>query len=277
MEETSLLIFSFCMQAAIGIMFFITISKQLYQDKTFKTASYAAAGLSLVGILASLLHLGRPMAFLNSLSHLGTSWLSNEALLCGFFAGIAVLYALVQHFKPGSASLDLLLRWGGSLVGLAAVFSMGKLYSSTTVPVWQGAHTFIDFYTTTLAIGALLFIVTSLKELQNVDKKIYGAIVLTAVIFQAASSVPHALSLGKAGMAAQTSAAILSSMTMIIALKWLLILGGAVLLFWPSKQKPGSGFKAGHVYLACALLVFGELIGRYVFYAAIVTTTVGIT
>ncbi|HHY25889.1 MAG TPA: dimethyl sulfoxide reductase anchor subunit [Desulfitobacterium dehalogenans] len=277
MGETSLLIFSFCMQAAIGIVFFITISKQLYKEKTFKMASYVAAGLSVVGILASFLHLGRPMAFLNSLSHLGTSWLSNEALLCGFFAGIAVLYALVQHFKPGNASLDLLLRWAGSLVGLVAVFSMGKLYSSTTVPVWQGANTFIDFYTTTLAIGALLFITTSLKELQNVDKKIYGAIVLAAVIFQAVSAIPHALNLGKAGMAAQASAAILSGMTMVIALKWLLILGGAVLLFWPAKQESGSSFKAGNVYLACALLVFGELIGRYVFYAAIVTTTIGIT
>ncbi|MEA5025050.1 anaerobic dimethyl sulfoxide reductase subunit C (anchor subunit) [Desulfitobacterium sp. LBE] len=277
MAETSLLIFSLCMQAAIGIMLFITLSKQLYKEKTFKTASYVAAGLSIVGILASLLHLGRPTAFLNSLSHLGTSWLSNEALLSGLFAGIAIVYALVQYLKPDNAGLDLLLRWAGSLIGLAAVFSMGKLYSSTTVPIWQGAHTFIDFYATTLALGALLFIASSLKELQNMDKKIYGAIVLAAVIFQAVSAVPHALSLGKAGMAAQASAAILSGMTMVIVLKWLLILGGAVLLLWPGKQATGSGFKAGHVYLACACLVLGQLIGRYVFYAAIVTTSIGIT
>ena len=271
MGELSLLIFSFCMQAAIGIVLFITISKHLYKGKTFKLASFVAAGLSVVGLLASLLHLGRPMAFLNSLAHLGTSWLSNEALLCGIFTGIAVLYALVQQFKPANESLNLILRWAGSLVGLIGVFSMGKLYSTTVVPVWQGANTFIDFYTTTLAVGALLFMVTSLNEMGDMDKKIYGGIVLAAVIFQAAFAVPHALSLSSASIAAQTSAMILSGMNMLIALKWLLVLGGGVILLWPTSKTPSSSsFRSEAIYLACACLIIGELIGRHVFYAAIV-------
>lgn len=276
MGETSLLIFSFCMQAAIGMMLFITLAEQLYNGKSFKIPAIIAAGLSVIGIFASLMHLGRPMAFLNSLSNLGSSWLSYEALVCGIFAGIAVLYALLQHFKPASETLNLVLRWAGSIVGLIAVFSMAKLYSSTIVPVWHGANTFVEFYATTIAVGALLFIVTSLKQLNDVDKRIYSIAVFTAVIIQAAVAVPHALSLSAEGMAAQTSAAILSNMGAVIGLKWLLILGSAGILMWPSTQR--SEIKdTRSIYMACAFLVVGQLIGRYIFYAALVATNVGLT
>lgn len=278
MGETSLLIFSFCVQAAIGIMIFITIGKLLYKEKEFKKAALLAAGLSVVGILASLLHLGRPMSFLNSLSNLGSSWLSNEALLSGIFAGIAVVYVLILYLKPDAQGLNTIVRWAGSIVGLVAVFSMAKLYTNTIVPVWQGVNTFVDFYATAIAVGALLFIVTSLKELQGADKKIYGFTVLGAVVIQAAFAVPHALSLGAEGMAAQASAAILSGMGVAIGLKWLLVLGGAGILIWPSTEKPDEAKpKAAMIYAACASLVAGQFIGRYIFYAAVVATNIGLS
>lgn len=277
MAELSLLIFTICLQAAIGIMLFITLGKQLYKEKEFKGAALVAAALSVVGILASLSHLGKPLSFLNSLSNLGSSWLSNEALLSGAFAGIAVLYALVLYLKPNQ-TFDTLLRWLGSAVGLVAVFSMAKLYTTTIVPVWQGINTYVDFYATTIAVGALLFIVLSLKQLQDVDKRVYGLTVLAAVVIQAAVAVPHALSLGVEGMAAQASAAILSGMAFVVGLKWLLILAGAGILMWPSIQKAGVELKStsAMVYAACVCLVVGQIIGRYIFYAAVVAMDIGL-
>ena len=280
MGETSLLIFTLCLQAAIGTMVFITIGKQLYKDKVFKKAALIAAGLSIVGVIASLLHLGQPMSFMNSLSNLGSSWLSNEALLSGAFMGIAVLYALVLYFKPDSGSLDTALRWAGSVIGLVAVFSMAKVYTTTVVPVWQGMNTFVDFFATTIAVGALVFIVASLKELENVDKRIYGFTVLAAVIIQAAVAVPHAIGLGLEGMAAQASASILNGLGVVIGLKWLLVLSGAALLIWPSSIKSessASGSAATFIYAAFAFLVVGQIIGRYVFYAALVAMNVGLS
>ena len=280
MGEMSLLIFTICLQAAIGTMVFITIGKQLYKDKVFKKAALIAAGLSIVGVIASLLHLGQPMSFMNSLSNLGSSWLSNEALLSGAFMGIAVLYALILYFKPDSGSLDTALRWSGSVIGLVAVFSMAKVYTTTVVPVWQGMNTFVDFFATTIAVGALVFIVASVKELENVDKRIYGFIVLAAVIIQAAVAVPHAIGLGLEGMAAQASAVILSGLGIVIGLKWLLVLSGAALLIWPSSIKPessASGSAATFIYAAFAFLVVGQIIGRYVFYTALVAMNVGLS
>lgn len=62
-------------------------------------------------------------------------------------------------------------------------------------------------------------------------------------------------------------------------LEWLLILGGAGALLWSfmpqsGKNKPDSN--AGLIYGAGAFLVAGEIVGRYIFYAAIVGPGVGL-
>lgn len=280
MGETALLIFSFCMQAAIGVMLFITLGKQLYKDKQFSRAAIASAVLSVIGVVASLAHLGQPLSALNSLANFGSSWLSREVLFAGVFMGIAVLYALAQYYKQDNLSLNTILRWAGSVVGIITVFSMGKLYTMTSVPVWHGMNTFVDFYATTIAVGALIFLAIGLKELQNDDKRIFGFIILAAVILQASVAMPYAIGLGLNGMAAQASSEILSRMSTVIGLKWLLILGGAGLLIWPTIQKAGTkGDKSvsGIIYVAGAALVCGQLIGRYVFYAAMIATSVGLT
>lgn len=280
MGETALLIFSLSMEASIGIMLFITLGKQLYTDKQFKYAAVISATSSVIGVLASLAHLGQPLSALNALSNLGSSWLSREVLFAGIFMGIAVVYALVQYFKQDNQSLSTILRWTGSVVGLITVFSMAKLYTTTSVPVWHGINTFVDFYASTIAVGALIFLATSQSELQKVNKKIFGLIVLAAVIIQASVAVPYAIGLGLNGSAAQASAQILNTMSVAIGLKWLLILGGAGLLMWPTTQKAvtlETKSAAGMIYAAGAALVIGEIIGKYVFYAAMVATGVGLT
>ncbi|EHQ91498.1 dimethyl sulfoxide reductase anchor subunit family protein [Desulfosporosinus youngiae] len=280
MGETALLIFSFCMEAAIGIMLFTTLGKLLYKDKQFRIAALTAAILSVIGVSASLAHLGRPLAALNSLSNFGSSWLSREVLFAGVFMGITVLHALALYFKQDNQSLPNILRWTGSVVGLITIFSMAKLYSTASVPVWHGINTFVDLYATTIAVGALIFLVSSLKELQDSNKKIFGFIILAAVIFQAAVAVPYAVGLGSNGMAAQASAEILSEMSVAIGLKWLLILGGAGFLIWPVTQKISAKEAkpaTNMIYAAGAALILGEIIGRYVFYAAMVSTGVGLT
>ncbi|EHL09157.1 hypothetical protein HMPREF0322_00188 [Desulfitobacterium hafniense DP7] len=275
MGESALLVFSFFMQASIGIMFFMTLGKILHADQEFKKAAYLAAGLSIIGVIASLAHLGKPLAALNSLLNVGSSWLSREVLFSGVFMGIAVLYALVQYLKVENQGIKAALRWAGSGIGLIAVFSMAKLYSTASVPVWQGANTFADFYGTTIAVGALLFLALSFKELQGKDKKILGLIVLAAVVIQAAVAVPYGINLGLGGSAAHASAEILNGLSAAVGLKWLLVLGGAGILLWPTLQQEAKS-ATGMIYLAGIALVCGQFIGRYIFYAAMVVTNIGL-
>ncbi|MFA5536526.1 MAG: DmsC/YnfH family molybdoenzyme membrane anchor subunit [Bacillota bacterium] len=278
MGETSLLVFSICMQAAIGIMLFSFVAQMVFKDKQFKMAAITAAILGVVGVFASFAHLGHPLSALNVLGRFGQSWLSTEAVLAGVFAGVAVLYAALHFFRPDDRMLSLGLSGIGSVLGLVAVLSMAKVYTTTSVPVWQGANTFIDFYTTTIAIGALGFLATSIGQLQDVSKKLFGYSILAAVVIQAASTVPHILGLSGMGAAAQSSIQILNGMNTLVWAKWLLILGGAGIALYPASAKVQEGAKLNiNAFItAGAALVIGQVIGRYLFYAALVVTNVGL-
>ncbi len=91
MEHMSLTLFSICLQAAVGIMVFAAIGKLLNKDAIFKNAMMAAAGLGIIGMLASLLHLGRPLVAFMAIYQVGSSWLSREILFTALFVGLTVL------------------------------------------------------------------------------------------------------------------------------------------------------------------------------------------
>lgn len=278
MGDTSLLIFSLCMQMAVGIVIFAFLGEILFRGKRFKTAILIAAILGVVGVIASLTHLGHPLAALNVLSRFGKSWLSTQAVLSGVFAGLAILYALALYTKPDNKNASLALGGIGSIVGLIVVYSMGKVYAYTSVSAWQGTNTFVDFYATTIALGAILFLVASVNELKGINKKIFGYAILAAVVIQAASAVPHVLSLNEMGFAAHNSMHILNGMSGLIWAKWLLILGGAgiaiKLIFADQAAEAQSNLSA--FYTGGTALVIGQIIGRYLFYAALVASSVGI-
>lgn len=275
MAETSLMIYTFAQQAAIGIMVMLVLATMLYKDKTFKSAVIVMPILSVIGSLASLFHLGNPAGALLAVSNAGISWLSNEIVLSGIFTGITVSYAIIRLAKK-FVGFEKILAWLGLVVGLLTVFAMGMLYSTTNVPFWQNPNTFVSFFTTTVACGSLLFVALSYKELKGENIKIFAVLAITAVVIQAAFALSQAATLAIAGKAALESVAILSSMSGIIFLQWILILGGAVLMFWYAAHSPADKYRGNLVMCAAFALIAGQFIGRYVFYAALVSLSVGL-
>ena len=281
MDESALLIFTICLQAAIGALVFITIEKQFFnKENNFKLGILIVAILSVVGVAVSFLHLGTPLHAFNVLRGFGRSWLSDETIFAAAFTGVAVITALVQYFKPASQSVITALRWLGSIIGLITILFMAQTYASASVPAWDGANTFVDFYATAISTGAMVFLATSHKALSEAQKKFLPFIVLAVVVIQAAVAFPYAFNLAQNGMAAESSAQILQGLSVVIALKWIFVLGGAVLLLWPAAQKAGTTVAVNfgsRIYLAGAILIVGEIIGRYLFYAAMVISTIGLT
>ncbi|MFA5536533.1 MAG: DmsC/YnfH family molybdoenzyme membrane anchor subunit [Bacillota bacterium] len=278
MGETSLLVFSLCMQAAIGIMLFSFITQMVFKDKQFKMAAVTTAVLAVIGVFASFAHLGHPLSALNVLGRFGQSWLSTEAVLSGVFAGVAILYVLFLYLRANDRNLSVGLSGIGSVLGLVVVLSMAKVYTVSSVPIWQGANTFVDFYATTIALGALLFLIASINELKDVSKKLFGYSILAAVVLQAASAVPHVLGLNEMGSAAQGSLQILNGMSTLVWAKWLLILGGAGVALYPASARVKEDARPNvNIFItAGAALVIGQIIGRYLFYAALVVMNVGL-
>ncbi|HHY27619.1 MAG TPA: dimethyl sulfoxide reductase anchor subunit [Desulfitobacterium dehalogenans] len=292
MENLSLILFSICIQAAIGIMVFVALGKFFNKEGQFKSAVLTAATLAVIGLLASLMHLGKPFSALNSLSHFSTSWLSREIWFTGVFTGLTVLTAIVTVVKPGAKGIVKALVPLAAVVGLADVYMMASIYNFASVPAWQHGSIYIEFYAAAISMGAVIFLALSGKEAAKA-KKAASLAAGVAVILQVAAMVLYYIQLGTSeNLAAGQSLALLNSMSGIMAVKWLFILLGAgLLLFLMNKgsMKVQAGQAAVQVaattegtlsvtfYLAAALVVIGQILGRYLFYVIMVINTVGLS
>lgn len=289
MEELALIVFSIFLQAAIGIMVFAAIAKYLNKDGSFKTAVVTAAGLALIGLLASFLHLGQPLRAFNSLAHFATSWLSREIWFTGIFIGLTVLTALLLLFKPAYQGAIRVCLALAAVIGLADVYAMASVYTSSSIPAWNSGAIPLEFYAATLSMGAVLFLSLGGAEAGKVRRL---AVLSTGVVvaLQVAAMVIYYIQLGTSdSLAAQQSLTLLSSMSGVTIIKWLFILFGTGLLFFPVQKQfnvNGSGQAALEVaaagpaitgiYAAMALLIIGQLAGRYLFYTIMISSRVGL-
>lgn len=292
MEELSLLIFTICLQAAIGIMVFASLGKLMRKEGNYKNAILGASLLALVGLLASLLHLGQPLAAVNALSRFATSWLSREIWFTSLFTGLTVLSALILLFKPAAKSALNAIVPLAAVIGLVDIYAMTAVYTSTSIPAWQHGSIFIEFYAAAFSMGALLFLALTKKEAAYLQRAITITVSL-AIFLQVIAMVLYYVGLGTSdSLAAQQSLVILGGLGSVMTLKWLFLLVGAGLLLFPKKSSSSVDLSAGQVslqvsasaelstttlYAATALIVIGQLVGRYLFYAMMITSKIGLS
>lgn len=274
MKELPLMLFTLTMQAAIGAMLWAFFARLRNKEAPVsKINTLAALLLSAVGIIASLVHLGKPFLALTSMLNFSNSWLSREIFFSGgFFVLLAIFWWLERTNKADSVKN--IAGWLACLAGLAAVFSMAQLYRQTIMPAWQSANTLIDFYATTIILGAMVFFVAAGKAGRE---KLSGLelIVLGIALFQVAYLPNYMAGLGAAAGAGQESAALLAGSYAAFAfLRWVLMLGGIFLFVLSRTRKFIS--QATLLYAAVTVLVVGEIMGRYLFYTSGIPISIGI-
>jgi len=134
-------------------------------DRVSDPALYAIGPILVVGLLASMMHLGTPIRAINALGHLDSSWLSREILFGLLFAAFGGAFAFCQWFKWLTPRQRQGLAGLAALVGLALIWSMTMVYRLPTVPAWDSWATPVRFFATTLLLGSLAvgaaFVVTA--------------------------------------------------------------------------------------------------------------------
>lgn len=123
----------------------------------------AAFLLGMLGLTASVFHLGRPQFAYRAWIGLRTSWLSREILGFGLFAGVASLYAAAPFIATSSwASLvgitvsrdvDAALGWATAGCGLLGILCSAMIYVSTRRAFWRAALTIPKFLLTGAILG----------------------------------------------------------------------------------------------------------------------------
>jgi anaerobic dimethyl sulfoxide reductase subunit C (anchor subunit) len=276
MHDWALLIFTICMQAAIGgivvlSILYMQISK-LGKEQTFSAMRIpllVIAGLSLIGLGASFAHLGAPGNAFNTLRNLGSSWMSREILTTGFFIAAACITAGLAFVQKKVNPFLILVS---SLIGLFDIYCMGAIYSSSLMSGWHSINTFTSFYGTALVIGPVLAVslmIISLKDnselVHSLIKSafyisIFGLAVQVIGVALFATTMPEVNMIG--GMNALAS---LDGYQETVALRWVIeILGAGVLGFmsFSNNRKVPLAF----AYVALIVLFFAEGMSRYVFY-----------
>ncbi len=272
-----------------------TLSETLLAD--FRPIQATSALLfGLLALASSTMHLGRPLYAFRALIGLRHSWLSREILAFGLFAKFAMLFALLcwlpvefEWLPDGFRAILPLLSWGVMLSGAAGIFCSVMLYVFTKREFWNFGQTMCRFYLTgallgltatwfsILLIGQLTDSATAAELIQQQGIPLTKAILIIATIklgFEL-SIFKHLTSVRNSPMkrSARLMAGPLSNVTFPRFASG--FLGGIVLPAMVLSQLH-AGQQNEFVLMVMVSMIFvssvvGELLERYLFFAAVAT------
>ena len=239
-------------------------------------APHALASLffGLLALAASTLHLGRPTFAWRAAIGLRTSWLSREIIGFSVFAGLAIAYAAGASFAPTSPVTGLL---GAAVVvcGAASVFCSAMIYHATRRPFWRIDRAATRFALTAIVLGvALTLLIGALVEAGGPPESLVRGLVLFGGLKLLLELVDLRHLRSGADTAMRYSARISSGPLHRVTLaRFLAGAVGTLVLPWLCLPRAGHPPDAAAVLAtavaAFALTLAGELLERYLFFAAV--------
>jgi formate dehydrogenase iron-sulfur subunit len=251
----------------------------------------AALVLGMVGLGAAVLHLGRPWLAYRAIIGWRTSWLSREVLAFSAFALLASLYAAIPWlanagWQVSSAAVE---RGLGLLVaasGLAGVLCSVMIYASTRRVLWNPFYTGAKFLLSCLVLGipvALLIQLASSGETVAVVGNSGRSLAIGLIAAAATKLLIEAAIFGWLHARTFTPlrrTALLMTGELARPTLWRFTLGAAGGIVLPAVlltvHLPTDGSISGWLLIALAaglmlaLCLAGEVLERYLFFAAVV-------
>lgn len=304
LREWALIIFTVCAQMSVGsflvlgVVHYFSAKKadMAEADQMSDRALIAVVAVLLLGLFASLFHLGNPLSAYRAITHFQTSWLSRE-VACGLaFMVLGSLFAFMQWKKIGSFAVRNTVAWLAAAVGVVLVYAMSRIYMLPTQPAWNTFLTPVLFYTTTLLLGSLAigaalvanygFVKKHAPDCADVQCTLMNnairGISIASVVLLGIELVAIALRLALLASGSQQSVA--SAAQMIDPFGWMFVLqlalafvgaGVFAVFVYQSTQDPAKeNALISMVYGAFSLVLIAEVIGRFLFYATHVQITI---
>jgi anaerobic dimethyl sulfoxide reductase subunit C (anchor subunit) len=298
-REWALIGFSLLTQLAVGAFVVLGIVHYFAQrakgaaeaDRLSDRALLAIGPVLALGLVASLFHLGNPLNAPRAVTNLGSSWLSREILLSVLFVAVGAVFAFMQWRKLGSFGLRAAIAAAAAVIGLAAVYSMSMIYQLPTQPAWNTAFTPVTFFVTTLLLGVLAVGAAFVANYAYVQRTTPGCAQAQCELLRASLRYFAIAAVGLMGIqlivapllvaylaaspvaAARESAALMyQQFGLVFGLRLALVFVGAGLLglfLYRAATNPAQERAMGTLaYLAFAVVLVAEVLGRFVFYAS---------
>ena len=284
-EEWQLLLFTLMMQAAVGLFLFVVIIRGLtkldegLRQSLTKTGLFVTGPLVAVGILLSALHLGDPFGAYRSIMNVGSSWLSREILFTGLFFAMWLVAVILDRKDKWSQ----LFGWLTVLAGVGSIVSMASIYATSIIPAWSDFNTYLSFFGTSVFFGAVITVVIILRTMKEKNEQVHGllkalAVTGSIVLVMQLAYVPVFFSgLATAGAAGAASMDLFASEHLLsMILRWGLSLAGiGLMVFALFKYREIQPKHYALFYAAFSLVIAGETLGRFLFYATGVPMMIG--
>ena len=295
-REWALLIFTILGQIAAGSLFVLMIVRAYavpkvgveQTDRLTDGPLYIILPIMGLALISSLFHLGNPVNIAKAVPNLGTSWLSREVVIAVTFVILAAVYTLLQWRKIGNNMLRTIIGWIAVLAGLAQVYGMGMVYMIRTQPSWNTLATPISFFTTALLMGVATIaaaLIVNHSRINKGDKKneqlqellrkslqglAIASIVLLGVEFLVIPFYMAYLSL-QGTEAVKSLNMMVGEFGVTFALRLIFVFMGAGVLaayiYRNASIQGKEGTLSTLVYSALILILAGEVMGRFIFYA----------
>lgn len=233
-------------QLSVGAMTTLTLAPAAVD--AVRVAAAAALLIGLLALGASTAHLGRPVHAYRALKMWRRSWLSREVLCFGLFAQCATAFAAALWLDLPFASAAGVAT---TCTGFLGILSSACIYLVPARPAWNSWTTVAEFGLTGFLLGPLLaFPILGRSEP-------YFTLAAAALILVV--NAVKAIRLARAEEFELRSSArlLFKDLRQAVALRMaLLVVGSAAVYVSP--------------WLALALLVVEEILGRYLFFVSVV-------
>lgn len=205
---------------------------------------------------------------------IGLTGLSKEILFFGILIALIVVNAIITFVKPSSRLAQNIFIWLSAVIGLIDIAIIGNVYTFTGIPSWNGIGTFVNFYTSVILIGGILYYSSDYRYQTEKSKKFIGAAILLSLIVQILSEIFYRFNLSALG-AASANERLLYGNGILVVLKYLFAVFAVIFFFWKGiGEKKYNGrnlIKVGNEakLLAVAFIIVSAIISKYLFLSLI--------
>lgn len=299
LHDWSLIIFTILGQMSVGVFLILgvihTVAIRRYAveevERLTDRALLAIGPVLILGFIASLGHLGSPVNAYLAILNAADSWLSREILFGALFAVSGAVFALLQWRKVGPFALRRAVALLTAALGIGFIVSMSLIYMLPLQPSWNLWATPVTFLVTSLLTGTLAIGVAFVASYASARKRegedcaalaallyaslrglVIAAVVLVGVQLVSIPLQVAILSGGETAAAVDSAARLTADYGVVFGLRLALAFIGAAIFgffvyrstFGPAPQRVVGGLVGG----AFGLVLVGEVLGRYLFYAA---------
>jgi anaerobic dimethyl sulfoxide reductase subunit C (anchor subunit) len=279
LRESALVAFTLLMQASVGIVLVLAVLAVVQPAQPKGAGAWALAGrveaplavaaaAAVLGLGASLLHLGQPLLAWLALANVRGSWLSREVALAIVFVAALAIAAVARGGDAGGRLLPAAATGIAALAGLALVLAMARLYMIPGQAAWHRLTTPAAFFASTLLLGVLVVFVFDATRLRPGASAWLGAAALVLLALQVMLAPGLLVPVPSEPAAAISAASVGTAATWLVALR--ILTAGAAGIFLFVVLRVGTGADPA-MRARCAALVLAaasEIAGRILFYAA---------